>query len=107
MNSMENAHLGLPRKVNVCKFFHKNLKKTRFAWSKTIVEFIRVSIAATLRSTNRSVVVNVSVTLYAVQIFTDFVYYFIFPSLLVSKTYTQGCQILKEHKVIYDENEQW
>lgn len=24
---MENAHLDLPWKVNVCKFFHKNLKK--------------------------------------------------------------------------------
>lgn len=29
MNSMENAHLGLPQKVNVCKFFHKNLKKKK------------------------------------------------------------------------------
>lgn len=43
---MENAHLGVPWKVNVCNFFHKNLKKERFAWSKTIVEIVRVSIAA-------------------------------------------------------------
>lgn len=95
-----------PERLMFVNFFTKIWKK-RFAWSKTIVEFIRVSIAATLRSTNRSVVVNVSVTLYEVQVFTDFVYYFIFPLLLVSKTYTQGCQILKEHKVTYDEIEQW
>lgn len=41
---MENAHLGIPWKVNVCNFFHKKSEKI-FAWSKTIVQFVRVSIA--------------------------------------------------------------
>lgn len=41
------------------------------------------------------------------QVFTDSVYYFIFPLFLVSKTFTQSCQILREHKASYGEIEQW